>query len=182
MHNPMTQARSRLTNKLETLENQVAGTVHSTKDAMGETVDAVKESVRAVSEALDLPAQVQRHPWLVLGGSVALGVLAAQVFKGSAGSTILGKAAAALRAQMNTDTSASAISGGAEGTSATWLDGQLGQLKTLAVTALTNYVREIASSGLSAGEQPRASGNTGAATPPSSSVAKTRTEDREGLV
>jgi len=121
MHDPMTQARSRLTNKLEALEGQVSGAVHSTKDAVGETVGAVQESMRAVSEALDLPAHVQRHPWLVLGGSVALGVLAAQVFKGS---NIVEKAAAALRSQMNSEPAASpsARSGSAAPGRTGWMD------------------------------------------------------------
>jgi len=182
MHDPMTQTRSRVSEKLGALETQVAGTVHSTRDAVGDAVGAVTETIRTVSDTLDLPAQVQRHPWLVFGGSVALGVLAAQVLKGSAGSAIVEKAAAALRTQLNNDPGASPQSGETPVGTANWLDGQLGQLKTMAIAALTNYVRDMTSNGLATGGKSPTSGNTHAANPPGNSPAKIATDDREGLM
>ena len=41
----MLETRASLTDKLETLEQQVAGTVHSAKAAVTDTVDSVKEAV-----------------------------------------------------------------------------------------------------------------------------------------
>jgi len=87
----MEQTRTALTEKLETLENQVVETVQETTSAVSETVESVKEAVQetvctvkeSVSDAVDtvkhtfdLPLQVERHPWVMFGGSVAVGYLA----------------------------------------------------------------------------------------------------------
>ena len=95
----MEDTRTSLTDKLETLEKQVAhtvtdattnvaetveavkesvqDTVASVKDTVQETISAVKESmhqgVEAVREFFDIPAQVDHHPWAMVGGSVVLG-------------------------------------------------------------------------------------------------------------
>jgi ElaB/YqjD/DUF883 family membrane-anchored ribosome-binding protein len=84
----MQETRASLTEKLETLEQKVVGTVENATSAVTETVDAIKEtvhetvtsvqdgvkdSVDSVKEFLDVPAHVQRRPWLMLGGSVAVG-------------------------------------------------------------------------------------------------------------
>jgi len=86
----MEETRSHLAEKLEALENQVSSTVEDTTAAVGETVEAVKETVENVTETVeetvqsvgqlfDLRLQTERHPWIVFGGSVALGCLAAQL-------------------------------------------------------------------------------------------------------
>jgi ElaB/YqjD/DUF883 family membrane-anchored ribosome-binding protein len=82
--------RSSITTKLEALEEQVVGTVQSAKDSVQETIDNVKETVQetvstvketvqetvsTVKETFDLPLQVERHPWPMMGGSFALGLL-----------------------------------------------------------------------------------------------------------
>jgi len=87
----MEETRAALTEKLETLEQQVVETVQgattavtetvaSVKEAVQETVETVKDSVQttveSVKETFDLPLQVERHPWLMLGGAAALGYLA----------------------------------------------------------------------------------------------------------
>jgi len=95
----MEDTRTSLTEKLETLEQKVASTVDSAATNVAETVEAVKETVQetvstvkdtvqdtictvketvregvgAVKDAFDIPGHVERHPWLMLGGSVALG-------------------------------------------------------------------------------------------------------------
>jgi len=86
----MEQTRSSLAEKLEELEQKVTGTVEEAtsavsdtvqeaKEAVSETIDTVKETVEStvdsVRETLDLSCQVQRHPWAMVGGSVALGFL-----------------------------------------------------------------------------------------------------------
>jgi len=87
----MDETRSHLTEKLEALENQVTSTVEEATSAVSETVEAVKETVENVTETVgetvqsvgqifDLHLQTERHPWLVFGGSVALGCMAAQLF------------------------------------------------------------------------------------------------------
>jgi len=84
----MQETRASLTEKLETLEQKVVGTVENAATAVNETVDAiketvhetvatvqggVKESVDSVKDFMDVPAHVDRHPWLMVGGSVAVG-------------------------------------------------------------------------------------------------------------
>jgi len=84
----MEETRAALAEKLETLENQVTSTVsdvtntvsaatnavtetvETVKDAVGETVETVKESVKTT---FDLAGHVERHPWLMMGGAVAVG-------------------------------------------------------------------------------------------------------------
>lgn len=82
----MKETRSSLVEKVETLEQKVTGTVEgvthtveNVRDAVKETVETVKESigetVETVKETFNLRRQMDRHPWLVLGGSVAAGYL-----------------------------------------------------------------------------------------------------------
>jgi ElaB/YqjD/DUF883 family membrane-anchored ribosome-binding protein len=102
----MEETRSALVQKLEALEGQVAETVQSASDAVqstttavSDTVETVKETVenvsdkmqetmatvtdkvhqtvQSVSEAFDLRLQAERHPWLVVGGAVAVGYVGA---------------------------------------------------------------------------------------------------------
>jgi ElaB/YqjD/DUF883 family membrane-anchored ribosome-binding protein len=77
-----------LKQKVSMLEEQVLGTVKGTTEAVGETVEKVKEAVsdtiesvketvhatvENVKRTLDLSYQTQQHPWLMVGGSVAVG-------------------------------------------------------------------------------------------------------------
>src|SRR2546423_4651080 len=85
------ETHNALSDKLETLEHTVvdtvqgpttavAETVGTVKEAVQETVEQVKETVQStvekVKETFDLRLQVERHPWLMLGGSVGVGYLA----------------------------------------------------------------------------------------------------------
>lgn len=74
------KTRSDLTEKLETLENEVLGTVHSVTSTVEETIDNVKETVQetvqTVKRNFDLRYQVEQHPWPMVGGSVAAGFVA----------------------------------------------------------------------------------------------------------
>jgi ElaB/YqjD/DUF883 family membrane-anchored ribosome-binding protein len=87
----MEATRADLTEKLETLENKIVETVQGAREAVHETVQTVKESVQSsvdtvkdtvsssvetVKETLDVRRQVDRHPWAMFGGSVALGFAA----------------------------------------------------------------------------------------------------------
>jgi len=69
--------RSALTEKLETLEQEVKETVSEAKAAVTGTIENVKEtvkgSVETVKETLDIRTYVERYPWPMLAGSVALG-------------------------------------------------------------------------------------------------------------
>jgi hypothetical protein len=101
----MSQTRAALTQKLETLENQVIGTVRDTTNAVAGTVhdvrstvsdtvrevgsvmrdtaqgvrEGLRETVAGVRETLDMARQMDRHPWLMLGGSVLAGFLGERI-------------------------------------------------------------------------------------------------------
>jgi ElaB/YqjD/DUF883 family membrane-anchored ribosome-binding protein len=75
----MERTRQSLAAKLRTLEDKVTGTAEKAVEAVSETVETVKEtvqsSVEAVKETFDLRLQVERNPWLMVGGSAVLGFL-----------------------------------------------------------------------------------------------------------
>jgi len=93
----MEETRTALTEKLEILENQVVGTVQDARAAVTETVDTLKDTVSTVKETVtdtvsavkesvhdgvatvkdwfDVRAQVDRHPWVMTGGSILAGYL-----------------------------------------------------------------------------------------------------------
>lgn len=95
----MEDTRTSLTEKLETLEQKLVETVQDTTAAVQETVATVKESVQetvatvtdgvqetvatmkdtmhegveSVKEMVDVKSQVEKHPWLMMGGSICVG-------------------------------------------------------------------------------------------------------------
>jgi len=69
----MGQTREALTEKLETLEHKVARSVFAVSETVANVQEKVTESVESVKEAVDVKVQVDRHPWLMLGGSVLCG-------------------------------------------------------------------------------------------------------------
>jgi ElaB/YqjD/DUF883 family membrane-anchored ribosome-binding protein len=72
------QTRSALTEKLETLEEEVMGTVRDAKETVEETIEnvteTVQETVESVQRTFDLEYQMQQRPWVLVGGSVVAGV------------------------------------------------------------------------------------------------------------
>jgi ElaB/YqjD/DUF883 family membrane-anchored ribosome-binding protein len=89
----MADTRNSLSEKLETLEQHVVGTVQgatetvaNVADTVQETVENVKESVQGtvetVKETFDLQRQVNERPWLIFGGSIALGFLGGYLLLG----------------------------------------------------------------------------------------------------
>ncbi|HEY7310564.1 MAG TPA: hypothetical protein VH643_14465 [Gemmataceae bacterium] len=104
----MGQTRAALTEKMETLENKVLGTVSDTTDTVSNTVQQVGSTVRdtvqqvgstvretsqdlrsvmhdtvgSMRDALDLSRHVQAHPWVMLGGSVFVGYVGGRLLDG----------------------------------------------------------------------------------------------------
>jgi len=92
------ETRSSLTDKLETLEAEVKGTVQSAretvesakeaveetlstaKETVQDTISSVKETVHSAKETVkrtfDIPYQVDRHPWGMMGLSLVAGAVA----------------------------------------------------------------------------------------------------------
>jgi ElaB/YqjD/DUF883 family membrane-anchored ribosome-binding protein len=95
----MQETRTALAEKLEALEQQVTDTVQEARSAVTETVetvrdvvhdtvdtvkDTVEETVNTVKETFDLTRQVERHPWAMVGGSVALGFVTGRLVDAAA--------------------------------------------------------------------------------------------------
>jgi ElaB/YqjD/DUF883 family membrane-anchored ribosome-binding protein len=78
-HADLDETRASLSEKLETLEQHVVDSVQGATAAVSDTVESVKDAVRdtvaTVRETLDIPLQVKRRPWGMVGGSIALGFL-----------------------------------------------------------------------------------------------------------
>lgn len=84
----MQETRTALTEKLDTLQQKVSDTVEnittpvtetvqSVKEAVSDTVESVKDTVsgaaESVKETLDVQRHVERHPWPMMLGGVAVG-------------------------------------------------------------------------------------------------------------
>jgi ElaB/YqjD/DUF883 family membrane-anchored ribosome-binding protein len=78
----MQETRADLSEKLQALggllpsTETVTETVGSVTETAASVADNVEETVKSVQGALDLPKQVQEHPWLAVGGAVVVGYLA----------------------------------------------------------------------------------------------------------
>jgi hypothetical protein len=79
----MQTTRAALTGKLGTLEEQVFNKVQGASSAVTESAemvkDAVHDTVNGVKDTLNLPLQMQRHPWVFVGGAVLLGYFGARL-------------------------------------------------------------------------------------------------------
>ena len=71
------ETRSQLTEKLGTLESQLRGTVQSARDTVEDTIQNVKDSVKKFTPGY----QIEEHPLLILGGSVAAGLLVGRLLQ-----------------------------------------------------------------------------------------------------
>jgi ElaB/YqjD/DUF883 family membrane-anchored ribosome-binding protein len=90
----MLETRTALTEKLETLEEQVVAKVKGTTESLAETVETVKEAVEntaqtvertventveTVKETFDMSRHFEEHPWLFVGGAVVAGYVGARL-------------------------------------------------------------------------------------------------------
>jgi len=93
----MLETRTALSDKLEALQGQVLATVEGTTQSVTDTVqtvqEAVQETVSAVSDTVqgtvdsvkrtfDVNEHVQNHPWLAVGGAVAVGFVGGRMLDG----------------------------------------------------------------------------------------------------
>ena len=77
----MEQTKRRLTQSLATLETQVTEKVQHAGTAVNATAEAVQEAVHSVGKAFDMERQFRRHPWLFVGGSMAIGYVATELLR-----------------------------------------------------------------------------------------------------
>jgi ElaB/YqjD/DUF883 family membrane-anchored ribosome-binding protein len=91
LHDEIGKTRSDLTDKLQTLEDQVKGTILNTTEKVEQTIEqvtstvqetvesaksTVNETVGAVKQTFDLEYQMDVRPWTMMAGSVCVGLLA----------------------------------------------------------------------------------------------------------
>jgi len=73
----VTQTVENVTQTVENVTHAVEDTVSNTAAVLSNTVEStvntVSDSVQSVKKALDVTAYVEQYPWLVMGGSVAVG-------------------------------------------------------------------------------------------------------------
>lgn len=83
----MDETRASLTEKLETLEEQVRETVDSARSTVEDTIQSVRsgveETVETVKHTFDVEYQVNHHPWAMLGASVLAGFVAGKLLSGN---------------------------------------------------------------------------------------------------
>jgi ElaB/YqjD/DUF883 family membrane-anchored ribosome-binding protein len=179
----MEETRSQLAEKLEALESQVSDTVQNTTDVVTETVEAVKETVekasetvgnvtetvqetvQSVSETFSLQRQAERHPWIVFGGSVALGYLLSNLFDGSRKESRQEETGSAKEPERSPSAApastarnehhaqessswAQASTQSSQPAEKSWLWDEVGRLKGLALGSLMGVVRELTSKAL----------------------------------
>jgi ElaB/YqjD/DUF883 family membrane-anchored ribosome-binding protein len=70
IHRQMLRARAGLDQKLAALEHQV-----------GETIHKATEKIKAIKESLNLPEQVNQHPWAFVGGAAGVGFAVGWLFR-----------------------------------------------------------------------------------------------------
>jgi hypothetical protein len=173
----MDETKVHLAEKLEALESQVSSTVQSTTEAVAETVEAVKdtvenvtesfqETVHSVSETFNLSRQFERHPWGMLGGSVAAGAVVGYLLGAESrrngrshgrveekGEEMASRMSAASdevltrrEPEPNGDSSPSRTAAASEREEAAqtgWFWEELGRLKNLGLSALMGVVRDL---------------------------------------
>jgi len=81
----MERTRESITDKLEVLENRIVGKVEQATAAVTDTASSVKDAIddtaTSVKETFDIGLQVDRHPWLMVGGAVAAGLVAGHLLQ-----------------------------------------------------------------------------------------------------
>ena len=97
----MEQTKLQLAAKLQSLEQQVSTTVHTTETAVNATIGAVQtvkgavhNTVDSVANLLDVSRHIQKHPWLVVGSAAVVGYLAAEFFTSKTSENATGTSAA----------------------------------------------------------------------------------------
>jgi len=134
----MAETRSSLTEKIDKLQDHVLGTVEGTTRTVTQTVEAVQEAVQdtvgtvkesvqdtveSVKSAFDLSEQMNKHPWLMMGGAVAVGYLGGRMLLGHSYTALPpgSDGSAPRRPPSRTEAATSAVSSAASAT-AGWLE------------------------------------------------------------
>jgi ElaB/YqjD/DUF883 family membrane-anchored ribosome-binding protein len=145
----MQQTREALTEKLETLEQKVASSVSAVTHTVANVKAKVDEGVESVKDVVDVQAHVERHPWLMLGGSVLCGYVLGNVLH-SEHSVVLERSLDQTTAERpNRNGRNAPETHESEANGANWLgafEPELKKLKSLALGVALGTVRELLTS------------------------------------
>jgi ElaB/YqjD/DUF883 family membrane-anchored ribosome-binding protein len=139
----MEETKIHLSEKLETLEQHVSESVQSAGNAVEGTVEAVHDAVRNVTNAFDFQRQIDRHPWLIIGGSVVLGYIAAELVSRPRSRTDCPPETRKGNGRQAAETSTPPIS------KSIWDNSSWHKLRDVAVGALMGVVRQMVSHSVS---------------------------------
>jgi ElaB/YqjD/DUF883 family membrane-anchored ribosome-binding protein len=156
-------------NVVDSVKDSVQGTVDSVKDSVQGTVDSVKETmsdtVEGVRQTFDLHRQVDRHPYLMVGGAVVAGFVAGRMFTqqtargmgraaesfgptfgrfAQSAASNLGAAATAVGSTAASVGGAAAATGGWMGALESAFGPEIDKVKELAIGTLLGVVRDMA--------------------------------------
>lgn len=173
------EATNAVSGTVESVKEAVGNTVESVKDVVGRTVGSVRSAVdstvrtmdatvKNMQESVDVPLQVQRHPWLMFGGAVATGFvlerlcetdMAQRILTGEAFSSnghngheeLMNRSRFESRAQEEEPAESQKASGGSGIMSGvtSLLGKHLGKVQGLALGALFGVLRNVVSNSLS---------------------------------
>jgi len=117
--------------------------------------ESIEETVQGAAEsalqAVDFRGFVQEHPWLAVGGAVALGFVAEELLR--AASHPSASASASWTGGESRQTQESSSTGEPLGKLASWLGDQFGDVKTFAAGSVMNYVHSLLARGLDSIEE-----------------------------
>jgi ElaB/YqjD/DUF883 family membrane-anchored ribosome-binding protein len=158
--NAVSDAMQGAKDMVESVKGSVEGTVESVKGAVEGTVDSVNQTmhdtVESVKQTFDLPRQVEHHPWLMMGGAVAVGFVAGRLLADAPqAARTTRRLAESLRPTAQRFTNAAATTAGAVSAAATTagslfstLESMFGpemtKVKELAIGAALGLIRDTA--------------------------------------
>jgi len=138
---------------VENVTGAVGGAVEGVKETFSGAAETVKETFQnaaeGVREAFDLPKQVDRHPWLMMGGAVAVGFAAGKLldYAPEAMEAVQGAAQSSGRLAESFGATAGAAASAAGG----WMAAlekafgpEINKVKELALGALVGVARDLA--------------------------------------
>jgi ElaB/YqjD/DUF883 family membrane-anchored ribosome-binding protein len=71
-----------VTGAVDAVKDTVASVTDKVEETITSVTDKFQETVQSVTDSFNLRVQMERHPWLVLGGAVAVGCLVGSSFGG----------------------------------------------------------------------------------------------------
>jgi len=136
---------------MENVTGSVGGAVEGVKESFAGAAESVKETfsnaAETVRETFDLPKQVDRHPWLMMGGAVAVGFVAGKLldYGPEAMEAVQGVAETGghyAQSAVSTAGATAAAAGGWMAALEKMFGPEMGKVKEMAIGALGSIIRD----------------------------------------